>query len=223
MACTIVSVRPTFRSPKWRPFRAGIFVAMGLSAVFPVIHGVLMYGLIQMNSRIGLPWLMLQGALYIIGAGFYAVCILSIFQPQCLQTNAILGSIAWAVATGKLWCLGEFTSDIPCVDTLRGDVTSYRLIDGLWPRKESDGLLTYEDHYACAPSGPAFLDEWWKTLNNSTMRKLIHQTYHAVKQKPLARLCVRARIRPSKWPCSLEVPMTGAISQATKVANAQSG
>ena len=48
---------------------------MGLSAGFPVIHGVLMYGLAQMNSRIGLPWLVLQGALYIFGAGLYAVGI----------------------------------------------------------------------------------------------------------------------------------------------------
>lgn len=47
---------------------------MGLSAVFPVVHGVWLYGVAQMNGRIGLPWLVLQGALYIIGAGLYAVC-----------------------------------------------------------------------------------------------------------------------------------------------------
>ena len=46
---------------------------MGLSAVFPVIDGVLVYGIHQMRSQIGLSWLVLQGALYIIGAGLYAV------------------------------------------------------------------------------------------------------------------------------------------------------
>ena len=51
-----------------------MFVAMGLSAVVPVIHGLSMYGVAQMNRRIGLPWLLLQGILYIVGASFYAVC-----------------------------------------------------------------------------------------------------------------------------------------------------
>ncbi len=51
-----------------------MFVLMGLSAVFPVVHGLWLYGIASMNDRIGLPWLVLQGALYIIGAGLYAVC-----------------------------------------------------------------------------------------------------------------------------------------------------
>ena len=51
-----------------------MFVAMGLSAVFPVVHGLWLYGFAQMNHRIGLPWLVLQGVLYITGAGLYAVC-----------------------------------------------------------------------------------------------------------------------------------------------------
>ncbi|KAI4275703.1 MAG: hypothetical protein L6R38_005809, partial [Xanthoria sp. 2 TBL-2021] len=70
--CTIVSVTPEFRTPKWRPFRASMFVAMGLSAVVPVLHGVKLYGLQKMNDRIGLSWLILQGFLYVLGAGTYA-------------------------------------------------------------------------------------------------------------------------------------------------------
>jgi adiponectin receptor len=52
-----------------------MFVAMGLSAVFPVLHGVEMYGIAEMRQRIGLVWLVSQGALYILGAGIYAVSI----------------------------------------------------------------------------------------------------------------------------------------------------
>ncbi|KAL9596140.1 MAG: hypothetical protein Q9219_006001 [cf. Caloplaca sp. 3 TL-2023] len=73
IGCTSVSVIPKFRTPEWRPFRAGMFVAMGLSAVLPVLHGLKLYGLQQMNDRIGLFWLVLQGVLYILGAGIYAV------------------------------------------------------------------------------------------------------------------------------------------------------
>jgi predicted membrane channel-forming protein YqfA (hemolysin III family) len=46
---------------------------MGLSALFPVLHGVVLYGVDEMRGRIGLTWLVLQGVLYILGAGIYAV------------------------------------------------------------------------------------------------------------------------------------------------------
>ncbi|KAI4132712.1 MAG: hypothetical protein LQ338_000541 [Usnochroma carphineum] len=81
IACTVVSVTPKFRTPQWRPFRAGMFVAMGLSAVIPVLHGLKLYGLQQMNDRIGLSWLVLQGFLYVLGAGIYAARVPERFKP----------------------------------------------------------------------------------------------------------------------------------------------
>ena len=51
-----------------------MFVGFGLSAIFPVVHGVYMYGLEQMRDSIGLDWVLLQGFLYIIGAATYTVC-----------------------------------------------------------------------------------------------------------------------------------------------------
>jgi adiponectin receptor len=52
-----------------------MFVALGLSAVFPILHGLKLYGFQQMCRQMGLLWVVLQGALYIIGAGLYAVSI----------------------------------------------------------------------------------------------------------------------------------------------------
>lgn len=72
LGCATVSIFERFRTPAWRPYRAGMFVAMGLSAVFPVLHGVELYGIAEMRDRIGLTWLVLQGFLYILGAGLYA-------------------------------------------------------------------------------------------------------------------------------------------------------
>lgn len=46
---------------------------MGLSAVFPVIHGVTLHGLEKMTKLMGVPWVVSQGALYIIGAAIYVV------------------------------------------------------------------------------------------------------------------------------------------------------
>ncbi|KAG0649878.1 adipor receptor [Hyphodiscus hymeniophilus] len=72
MGCAAVSIFDRFRTPAWRPYRAGMFVLMGLSAVIPVLHGVELYGIQEMRGRIGLSWLVLQGFLYILGAGLYA-------------------------------------------------------------------------------------------------------------------------------------------------------
>ena len=72
-ATMVVVLFPRFRTPAWRPFRAFMFVAMGLSALFPVIHGVKAFGVAQLERQIGLSWLVTQGVLYILGAGIYAV------------------------------------------------------------------------------------------------------------------------------------------------------
>lgn len=73
LACASVSIFERFRTPAWRPYRASMFVALGLSAVIPILHGIQMYGVQAMRARIGLTWLVLQGLLYILGAGLYAV------------------------------------------------------------------------------------------------------------------------------------------------------
>ncbi len=62
-----------------------MFVAMGLSAVVPVLHGLEIHGVHEMQDRIGLTWLLLQGFLYILGAGLYAVSIAN--HPICRQTS----------------------------------------------------------------------------------------------------------------------------------------
>lgn len=50
-----------------------MFVGMGLSAVVPVIHGVAIYGVKELKDRMGMSWMILEGFLYILGAGLYAV------------------------------------------------------------------------------------------------------------------------------------------------------
>ena len=76
-----VTTSPKFRLPQWRPFRAVMFVAMGLSAVFPVAHGVRIFGVDYMNKTIALPWLVTHGILYIVGAAIYAARIPERWSP----------------------------------------------------------------------------------------------------------------------------------------------
>ncbi|KAF1348779.1 hemolysin-III related-domain-containing protein [Delphinella strobiligena] len=79
--CVTLSVNPKFRTSEWRPFRAAMFVAMGLSAVIPIIHGVFLYGVTQLQVQMGLSWVVSQGVLYILGAAIYAARIPEKLRP----------------------------------------------------------------------------------------------------------------------------------------------
>ncbi|KAL7792101.1 mPR-like GPCR protein [Trichoderma ceciliae] len=71
-SCVIVSWVDKFRSPAWRPYRALMFVSLGLSGIIPVGHGLLKFGYLTLEDRMGLTWVVLQGAMYIFGAFLYA-------------------------------------------------------------------------------------------------------------------------------------------------------
>lgn len=59
-------------------FAAGIFIAFGLSGAIPAIHYAVMEGWVNAVSYASLGWLILMGALYILGALLYAGRI-----PEC--------------------------------------------------------------------------------------------------------------------------------------------
>lgn len=62
-----------FRSPAWRPLRALMFVALGLSGVVPLIHGLSIRGYDELERRMSLSSVLLHGLMYIFGAFLYAV------------------------------------------------------------------------------------------------------------------------------------------------------
>lgn len=85
-----------------------MFVSMGLSAIVPVLHGLRRYGLSQMRLQIGLSWLVLQGMLYVLGAGIYAVILVSCPAPdhpkidqidraECRKNGSLESMMCWAV------------------------------------------------------------------------------------------------------------------------------
>ncbi|KAI0012139.1 hemolysin-III channel protein Izh2 [Xylariaceae sp. FL0662B] len=73
IGCGIVSWVDQFRTPRWRPYRAAMFVGLGVSGVVPVCHGLSVYGYRSLDERMGLNWVLLEGFLYIFGAFLYAV------------------------------------------------------------------------------------------------------------------------------------------------------
>jgi adiponectin receptor len=50
-----------------------MFVGLGLSGVVPILHALSFHGYRELDERMGLSWVILQGALYIFGAFLYAV------------------------------------------------------------------------------------------------------------------------------------------------------
>ncbi|KAI1264269.1 hemolysin-III channel protein Izh2 [Xylariaceae sp. FL1019] len=72
LCCGVVSWVDKFRTPQWRPYRAAMFVGLGVSGVVPVCHSLIIYGYESLNQRMGLNWVLLQGALYIAGSCLYA-------------------------------------------------------------------------------------------------------------------------------------------------------
>ncbi|KAJ9649612.1 hypothetical protein H2201_001754 [Coniosporium apollinis] len=131
--CGIVCVSPRFRTSEWRPLRAGLFVAMGLSAVVPVLHGSRLYGLRQFNLSIGLSWLVLQGALYIAGAAIYAARIPERLRPgrfdiwgsshQIFHVLVVLAAFAHLVGLLKAFDYQH---------GLRDPVSHRPLLSGMW-------------------------------------------------------------------------------------------
>ncbi|CAR27045.1 hypothetical protein ZYGR_0I03180 [Zygosaccharomyces rouxii] len=73
VSCTIASFDDTFRSREWRPYRAGLFVAFGLSALLPIMGGIIKYGFHETWTRIQMKWVILEGIFYIFGAFLYSI------------------------------------------------------------------------------------------------------------------------------------------------------
>ncbi|KAL7063796.1 hypothetical protein AAHC03_04433 [Spirometra sp. Aus1] len=75
LMCIVISTKDCFRTPAYRSFRAGLFIALGLSGVIPCLHYALMEGFWETVTSPALGWLVLMAALYISGAVIYAMRI----------------------------------------------------------------------------------------------------------------------------------------------------
>ena len=62
---------PAFRTPPWRPVRAGVFGLMGSLAFVPLIAGLFVHGLEMV--LLGGNYYAVAAVFYLSCAGFYAV------------------------------------------------------------------------------------------------------------------------------------------------------
>uniref|UniRef100_A0A0N5A4Q8 HlyIII-domain-containing protein n=1 Tax=Parastrongyloides trichosuri TaxID=131310 RepID=A0A0N5A4Q8_PARTI len=69
----IVSLYDKFAEPKFRPVRAGVFLTMGLSAIIPCFHLLLIESWDIIKEQELLKWNIIMGCMYVFGALQYAL------------------------------------------------------------------------------------------------------------------------------------------------------
>lgn len=82
LASVIIVLTPKYSTPKYRPVRAGLFVALGLSGVAPIVHGTMITkGWHFLVEMLGIKYVMISGAVYIFGAMLYVAHIPERLSP----------------------------------------------------------------------------------------------------------------------------------------------
>lgn len=100
---SILVLHPRLQGLKYRKYRTGAFVATGLSGFAPIGHGIFLYGWDDMWIRSGMPYWFLEGAIYGVGAFFFASRIPESIWPgrydiwgsshQIFHVLVVLGSL----------------------------------------------------------------------------------------------------------------------------------
>lgn len=68
---TAVAVMRHFRTPEYRWIRTILFLSLGLSAIIPVAHGIIIYGLVTAFDSMSLGYMLTMGSMYVVGALIY--------------------------------------------------------------------------------------------------------------------------------------------------------
>lgn len=85
-----MTMHPEFQGPKYRLFRALMFVATGLSDIAPLIHGLNMFGMSQMMRR-AFPYSLAKTGCLLSGTSFYKVSLpISHTREKLTLTHVVL-------------------------------------------------------------------------------------------------------------------------------------
>lgn len=71
--CVYATLHPAFRRPKYRPYRAAVYVGLGLSFIIPIVHGITIFGWETQMWRMSLDWMALMTTFNLTGGALYAM------------------------------------------------------------------------------------------------------------------------------------------------------
>ncbi|KAI5805529.1 hemolysin-III related-domain-containing protein [Peziza echinospora] len=107
--CIVLTLHPRFRTPQFRPVRAGMYVLYGLSGIISIFHGIEISSLEVVRRQIGLEFLVLEGVFYIVGAGIYAARVPERWCPGRFDlvgsSHQIFHTLVVVAAVTHLWSL----------------------------------------------------------------------------------------------------------------------
>lgn len=81
LATVTICMWDRFSLPHWRPLRAGVFLVLGLCGIIPALHYSLSQGVVLAVTAGGIGWLLLMGAIFMLGALLYAFRVPERFFP----------------------------------------------------------------------------------------------------------------------------------------------
>lgn len=118
----ITLLAPGLSSPRFRSFRASLFLAMGFSGVIPATHALILHWG-HPHVYISLGYELAMAVLYSVGAGFYVSRIPERWKPgafdiaghshQIFHVFVVLGALAHCAAT--LFIMDFRQGSPPCV------------------------------------------------------------------------------------------------------------
>ncbi|RWR91295.1 heptahelical transmembrane protein 2 [Cinnamomum micranthum f. kanehirae] len=119
----VTLLAPSLSSPRFRPFRASLFLAMGFSGVVPAVHALII-NWDHPHCHVALAYEVAMGVAYAIGAGFYVSRVPERWWPgvfdiaghshQIFHVFVIMGALAHYTATKVLmdWREGGATCGV---------------------------------------------------------------------------------------------------------------
>ncbi|AAS53708.1 AFR337Wp [Eremothecium gossypii ATCC 10895] len=124
-ACAVLVLNDSFNTVAFRPLRAFLFMAFGLSGVIPVLAGSYQFGFAEWAARIQLKYVLYEAVFYITGALVYGFRIPERFAPgkfdmvghshQIFHLLVVLGTLChFRAVTGSyiFICTGKHYSSL---------------------------------------------------------------------------------------------------------------
>jgi len=82
LACALTTLHPSFSGPQSRHVRTTLYLLLGSSSFLPIVHGIYLFGVENMNRRMGLSYYLGLGLCHGTGAMLYAARIPERWLPR---------------------------------------------------------------------------------------------------------------------------------------------
>jgi adiponectin receptor len=111
LLCTVATLHPVFSNPAVHRVRTVVYCLLGAASFAPVVHGVLLHGVLEHDRAMNLGWYVALGCCHATGAAFYALKWPESWYPrtfdllrsshQPMHVLVVCGAVCYSVGTLK--------------------------------------------------------------------------------------------------------------------------